>query len=85
MKRGVNLGIRWETNLPPTGLGDRWSDFSPTTPNPTAGGIPGAVLFAGSGTGRQGSRTLADSYFGAWGPRLGFAYSWNEKTVIRGS
>jgi len=40
----LNLGIRWETNLPPTGLGDRWSDFSPTTPNPTAGGIPGARL-----------------------------------------
>jgi len=81
----LNLGLRWETNLPPTGLDDRWSDFSPTTPNPAAGGIPGAVLFAGTGTGRQGSRTLADSYFGAWGPRLGFAYSWNEKTVIRGS
>jgi len=81
----MNLGIRWETNLPPTGLDDRWSDFSPTTPNPGAGGILGAVIFAGTGPGRQGSRTLADSYFGAWGPRLGFAYSANEKTVIRGS
>lgn len=81
----LNLGIRWETNLPPTGLEDRWSDFSPTTPNPGAGGIPGAVIFAGTGPGRQGSRTLADSYFGAFGPRVGFAYSWNEKTVIRGS
>jgi hypothetical protein len=81
----VNLGIRWETNLPPTGLDDRWSDFSPTTPNPGAGGILGAVIFAGSGTGRQGSRTLADSYFKAFGPHVGFAYSWNDKTVIRGS
>ncbi|HEX4770999.1 MAG TPA: TonB-dependent receptor, partial [Bryobacteraceae bacterium] len=81
----LNLGIRWETNLPPTGLEDRWSDFSPTTPNPGAGGIPGAVIFAGTGPGRQGSRTLADSYFGAFGPRVGFAYSLNEKTVIRGS
>ena len=81
----LNLGLRWETNLPPTGLDDRWSDFSPTTPNPAAGGIPGAVIFAGSGTGRQGSRTLADSYFRAFGPHFGFAYSWNQKTVIRGS
>ncbi len=24
----LNLGLRWETNLPPTGLDDRWSDFS---------------------------------------------------------
>jgi hypothetical protein len=81
----LNLGLRWETNLPPTGQDDRWSDFSPTTPNPGAGGILGAVIFAGSGPGRQGSRTLADSYFGAWGPHFGFAYSATEKTVIRGS
>jgi len=77
------LGLRWETSLPPTGLDDRWSDFSPTTPNPGAGGILGAVIFAGSGTGRQGSRTLADSYFGALGPHIGLAYSLNRKTVIR--
>jgi len=80
----INLGVRWETQLPPTGLDNRWSDFSPTTPNPAAGGIPGAVLFAGSGPGRVGSRTLADSYFKAFGPRFGFAYSPNGKTVIRG-
>jgi hypothetical protein len=81
----VNLGLRWDTNTPPTGLNDRWADFSPTTPNPAAGGRPGAVLFAGSGTGRVGTRTLADPWFAGWGPRLGFAYSWNDKTVIRGS
>jgi hypothetical protein len=81
----LNLGLRWETNLPPTGLDDRWSDFSPTTPNPVAGGRLGAVIFAGSGAGRQGSRTLADSYFGAFGPHIGFAYSATEKIVVRGS
>ncbi len=84
-KLTVNLGLRWETNLPPTGLDNRWSDFSPTTPNPAAGGIPGAVIFAGSGPGRQGSRSLADSYFRAFGPRVGFAYSYDQKTVFRGS
>ncbi len=81
----LNLGLRWETNLPPTGLDDRWSDFSPTTPNPGAGGILGAVIFAGTGPGRQGSRTLADSYFHAFGPHIGFAYSHDAKTVLRGS
>jgi hypothetical protein len=80
----LNLGLRWETQLPPTGLEDRWSDFSPVTPNPAADNIPGAVLFAGSGAGRVGSRTLADSYFHAFGPRFGFAYSPNSKLVIRG-
>lgn len=84
-KLTINYGIRWETQLPPTGLEDRWSDFSPTTPNPRAGGIPGALIYAGSGDGRQGSRTLADSWFNGWGPRLGLAYQWNDKTVIRTS
>jgi hypothetical protein len=79
----LNLGVRWETNLPPTGLDDRWSDFSPSTSNPGAGGRLGAVIFAGTGPGRQGSRTLADSYFYALGPHVGLAYSVNEKTVIR--
>jgi hypothetical protein len=81
----LNIGLRWDANLPPTGLDDRWSDFSPTTPNPGAGGIPGAVLFAGSGPGRVGTRTLADPWFGGFGPHLGFAKSISEKTVIRGS
>ena len=81
----LNLGLRWETNLPPTGLNDRWSDFSPTTPNPGANNLPGAVIFAGSGPGRQGSRTLADSYFHAFGPHIGFAYSYKDKMVFRGS
>lgn len=80
----VNLGLRWETQLPPTGLDDKWSDFSPTTPNPDAGNIPGALIYAGTGPGRQGSRTLADSFFKAFGPRVSFAYSKDEKTVIRG-
>jgi hypothetical protein len=84
-KLTVNLGVRWETQLPPTGLNDNWSDFSPTRPNPAAGGIPGALIFAGSGPGREGSRTLADSYFNAFGPHLGAAYTLNDKTVIRGS
>jgi hypothetical protein len=83
-KLTLNLGVRWETQMPSTGLEDRWSDFSPTTPNPAANNIPGAVLFAGSGTGRVGSRTLADSYYKAFGPRFGFAYTLNDKTVIRG-
>ena len=82
-KLTVNFGLRWETTLPPTGLDDKWSDFSPTTPNSRDNNFPGALIYAGSGAGRQGSRTLADSYFGAYGPRLSFAYQWNDKTVIR--
>lgn len=81
----LNLGLRWETMLPPTGEGDRWSDFAPDRPNPNAGGIKGALIFAGTGEGREGTRTLADSYYKAFGPRFGLAYTYKDKTVIRAS
>jgi len=80
----VNLGLRWETTLPATGLNDHWSDFSPTTINPRDG-IPGALLFAGSCKGCVGTRTLSDPYYKDFGPHLGFAYNFGDKTVIRGS
>ena len=67
----VNLGLRWETTLPPTGENDNWSDFDPNLPNPGAGGLKGALIYAGSGTGLVGTRRLADSYFKAFGPRFG--------------
>ena len=81
----LNLGLRYDINLPPTGLNDRWSDFSPTTPNPAAGGIPGAVLFAGNCSGCVGSRTLANIWSKGIGPHISMAYSMDAKTVIRAS
>ena len=81
----LNLGIRWETTLPPHEANDQFSDFSPTLPNPGAGNIPGAIVFAGSGQGRANSSTLADAYYKAFGPHIGFAYTLNPKTVVRGS
>ncbi len=79
----VNLGLRWETTLPPTGEKDNWSDFDPNLANPGAGGLKGALIYAGTGKGLVGSRDLADSYFKAFGPRFGLAYTWKDKTVIR--
>lgn len=79
----LNLGLRWETTLPPTGENDSWSEFAPNRPNPGADNRPGALIYAGSGAGREGSRELADSYFKAFGPRFGLAYTWRDKTVIR--
>ncbi|MES1261696.1 MAG: carboxypeptidase regulatory-like domain-containing protein [Acidobacteriota bacterium] len=80
----LNIGLRWDATLPYTGLDDRWSDFSPTTLNPDTGTL-GAVLFAGSGAGRVGSRTLGDFWAKGFGPHVGFAYSRDAKTVIRAS
>jgi hypothetical protein len=84
-KLTLNLGIRWEATLPPVEQDDRWMDFSPTRPNPTANNILGAAIFAGTGQGREGTRTLADSWFGGWGPHVGLAYSLTPTTVIRSS
>ncbi len=81
----LNLGIRWETMLPPSGENDSWSDFDPNLANPKAGNIKGALIYAGTGEGRQGSRTLADSNFKNFGPRFGMAYTHKDKTVIRAS
>ncbi len=79
----LNIGLRWDGNLPPTGLGDRWTDFSPKTPNPAAGNIPGAVLFSGNCQGCVGTRSLADFSKTGFGPHIGAAYSYDSKTVIR--
>jgi len=80
----LNLGLRFELARPLLVGNDRASDLSPTTPNPGAGGLPGALIFAGSGPGRIGSDYLTSGWHG-FGPRLGFAYSLNNKTTIRGS
>ena len=57
--------------------------FSRTKPNPTVGGQPGAVIFDRSGPGRCDCE-LAHNYPWAFGPRLGFAYQLNTRTVARG-
>jgi hypothetical protein len=84
-KLTINYGLRWEVQMPPVESKDRWSDFDPTRPNPRAGGIPGALIYAGTGQGREGTRSLADTWFGGFGPRIGGAYQFNDKTVIRAS
>ena len=47
-------------------------------------GVPGALVFGGSGTGRIG-----DQFYKPWrlgfGPRLGLAYGLNSKTILRAS
>ena len=79
----VNFGLRYDLTLPPTNANDEYSDFNPTKPNPAAGNIPGALWFAGNGTGRENTRSLVPAWYGGWGPRLGVAYTVNEKTTIR--
>lgn len=82
-KLTLTFGLRYEFTLPPVAGGDQYTDFSPTTPNPAVNNYPGALIFAGTGTGRTGNSSLIPGWYGAWGPRLGLAYALNSKTTIR--
>ena len=84
-KLTMNLGVRYEFTLPPLEQQDRWSDLTVDKPNPGADGYPGALRFAGFGPGRENSRTLVDGWYGGIGPRVGLAYSLDNKTVLRAS
>ena len=63
---------------------DRLSGFDTSLPNPGADGRLGAYTFFGDGPGRNGRRSPQDTYMKSFGPRFGFAYSLNSKTVVRG-
>jgi len=78
----LNLGLRYDYQPALHELHYRTSMFDPTIPNPAAGGLKGATRFAGSGTGRCDC-DLTETYPWALGPRLGLAYSINDKTVLR--
>jgi hypothetical protein len=79
-----NYGLRYEFTQPPHAGGDQYSDLSPTKPNPAVNNYPGALVFAGDGPGREGTRSLFPGYYGAIAPRASFAYSANPKTIVRG-
>jgi hypothetical protein len=83
-KLTVTAGLRLDHQTARTEQNDEYSTFDPTTPNPGAGNVPGAVIFAGSGQGRSGTRTFEDPKWDAWGPRVGFSYRVGDKTVVRG-
>jgi carboxypeptidase family protein/TonB-dependent receptor-like protein len=80
----LNYGLRYDLDLPAREAQDRFSAVDPTLPNPGAGNILGAYTYFGSGPGRNGQTRPQDVYKRAFGPRLGFAYSINDKTVLRG-
>jgi hypothetical protein len=80
----LNYGLRYDVDIPATEAQHRFSMVDPTLANPGAGNIPGAYTYFGSGPGRNGRTRPQDVYRKAFGPRLGFAYSINDKTVLRG-
>jgi len=80
----VNYGLRFDLDIPASEAEERFSMVDPTLANPGAGGILGAYTYFGSGAGRNGRTRPQDIYKKAFGPRIGFAYSIKNKTVLRG-
>jgi hypothetical protein len=74
----MNLGLRWEIIPPFNEVTGRMSEVDLNVPNPGAGNLPGALVFAG-----PGHKRFSDTYWKQFGPRFGLAYQLNNKTVIR--
>ena len=81
-KLTLDYGLRWDLQQPIQELHARIASFSPTTPNPNAGGLLGGVAYEGSGPGRCGCQ-FAATYPYALAPRFGAAYQIDAKTVFR--
>jgi hypothetical protein len=75
----LDYGLRWDLSTYNKEDHGRLGDLSLTTPNPAAGGRPGGLIFEANC-----NCQFAHNYKLAFGPRLGFAYSVNSKTVLRG-
>ena len=78
----LDYGLRWDYQTPWHELDNRFSEFGPNTPNPSAGGLPGAVVYEGAGAGRCNC-SFTHAYPYGIGPRLGLAYQINSRTVLR--
>jgi hypothetical protein len=82
-KLTLNLGLRYDMPIPVTEAHNQMSYVDPTLANQGAGGLPGAYVFEGSGTGRLGGSSPQSIFKKAFGPRIGLAYSVDPNTVIR--
>ncbi len=84
-KLTVNLGLRYQIFTPYIEEHNRESWFNPNLSNPAVDGYSGALQFAGYGTNSCHCRTQIAIDYLAFDPRIGFAYSLGERTVVRGS
>lgn len=88
-KLTINLGLRYELDVPRTERYNRLSFFRLDQPSPLAGKVPANPLFDGSKLVGAMNFTTSDNRRQVptdknnWGPRIGLAYRLGEKTVIR--
>jgi hypothetical protein len=72
-KLTINAGVRWEFATPLYERDNNYSNFNPATDSMQK--ATGGSLY---------NRSLVNPDYGDLGPRIGFAYSINPKTVVRG-
>jgi hypothetical protein len=80
----LNYGVRYEIPVGWHDVDGNYSNLDIDKPNPGAGGLPGALVFAGYGPGRSGVKRFYPTDLSSIGPRAGFAYRAGNKTTIRG-
>ena len=78
-KFSLDYGLRWDYETYNQEDHGRLGDLSLTAPNSSAGGRPGGLIFEANC-----HCDFAHNYKFAFGPRLGFAYTLDPKTVVRG-
>ena len=82
----LNLGLRYDLDIPRTERYDRMETFNETIPSPLAGpagiaGLRGGTVFVGvNGAGRR----QFDPRYTNFDPRFGFAFQATPNTVVRG-
>lgn len=83
-KLTLNLGIRYDIDVPRHEAENDTSEFSYTAPDALAGNLPGALVF---GTVCHCNTAWTNTWKKDIGPRLGFAYvlpHTNDRAVLRG-
>lgn len=83
-KLTINVGARYEISYPRTESKGRLRGFDPDAINPATGTRGALVGAAGQGGVQAEHEGLARPDYSNFGPRLGFAYAINDKTVARG-
>jgi hypothetical protein len=87
-KLTLNMGLRWDVDIPRTERYNRLSYWDITERSPIDGkvpGLPGRELFGAMKFVNDQNRRQTATDTNNWGPRFGFAYQLNNKTVFRGA
>jgi hypothetical protein len=80
----LDLGVRYDYYPTYREAHNNLSFFNPTLINPVTN-LPGAVQYAGKGTSTCNCVTPVNNFYKNIGPRIGFAFQSDPKTVWRGS